>query len=69
MLLLARRIQDRTWCNGFKLKDGQFRLDIRNDFFIRKVVTHWHRLSRAAMDASALKIFKVRLDRTWYNLV
>ncbi|KFW12348.1 hypothetical protein N326_11585, partial [Eurypyga helias] len=41
-------------------------LDIRNNFTDR-VVRHWHRLPREV--ASALEMFKVRLDEALNNLV
>jgi len=55
--------------NGFKLKEGQFRSDIRKKFFTLRVVRHWHRLPRAAVDAPSLAVFKARLDEASSNLV
>ncbi|KFZ68930.1 hypothetical protein N338_12608, partial [Podiceps cristatus] len=55
--------------NGFKLKEGRFRLDLRKKFFTMRVVRHWHRLPREAVDAPSLEVFKARLDEALSNLV
>ncbi|KFM11122.1 hypothetical protein AS27_05432, partial [Aptenodytes forsteri] len=55
--------------NGFKLKEGRFRLDIRKKFFPMRVVRHWNRLPREIMDAPSLEVFKARLDGALSNLV
>ncbi|KFQ06319.1 hypothetical protein N330_06020, partial [Leptosomus discolor] len=55
--------------NGFKLKEGRFRLDSRKKFFIVRVVRHWHRLPREAVAAPSLAVLKARLDGAWSNLV
>ncbi|KFW09958.1 hypothetical protein N327_07003, partial [Fulmarus glacialis] len=55
--------------NGFKLKEGRFRLDRRKKFFIMRMVKHWHRLPREVVDAPSLGTFQVRLDGALSNLI
>ncbi|KFZ61933.1 hypothetical protein N338_04352, partial [Podiceps cristatus] len=54
--------------NGFKLKEGRFRLDIRKKVFTVRVVRNWNRLLRVAA-APSLEVFKTRLDGALSSLV
>jgi len=67
--LFIRACCNRTRCNGFKLKEGRFRLGIRKKFFTMRLVKHWSGLPRDVVDASSLEILKVRLDRALSNLI
>ncbi|KFZ65809.1 hypothetical protein N321_12701, partial [Antrostomus carolinensis] len=55
--------------NGFKLKEGRFRLGIRKKFFTVRVVRHWNKLPREAVAAPSLEVFKARLDEALSNVV
>ncbi|GAB0180042.1 hypothetical protein GRJ2_000469500 [Grus japonensis] len=67
--LFTRTWSDRTRGNGFKLKEGRFRLDTRKKFFTVRMVRHWKRLPREAVEAPSLEVFKARLDGALGNLV
>ncbi|KAK4826407.1 hypothetical protein QYF61_008694 [Mycteria americana] len=55
--------------NGFKPKEGRFRLDIEKKFFTMRVVRHSTRLPRELADAPSLEVFKARLDGALSNLI
>ncbi|KFQ76619.1 hypothetical protein N335_05439, partial [Phaethon lepturus] len=67
--LFSRACCDRTRGNGFKLKEGRLRLDMRKKFLTTRVVKHWPRLPREVVDASSLATFQVRLDGALSSLV
>jgi len=67
--IFSRACCNRTRSNGFKLREGRFTLDTRKKFFTMRVVKHWHRLPREAMEAPSLETFKARLDGALSNLV
>jgi len=55
--------------NGFKLKHGRFRLDVRGKFFSKRVVRCWERMPREIVYALSLEVFKTRLDGALGSLV
>lgn len=60
--VIIRACRDSVGDNRFKLKEGRFRLKIRKTFFTVKVVRHWNRLPREAVDTPSLEVLKAMLD-------
>jgi len=67
--LFERVNTSRTGGNGFKLKEGRFRLDVREKCFTMGIVRCCNRLSREAVDTLSLEVFKARLDVSLGSLV
>jgi len=65
---VTRAWSDRTRGDGFKLKEGRFRLEIREKFFTLRIVRPWPRLPREAVAAPSLAVFKARLDEALSTL-
>jgi len=65
---------DRACCNrkrgnGFKLKEGRYRLDIKKIFFYDKGDEPLERVARRGGKCPSLETFKVRLDGALSNLI
>jgi len=61
--LFERVDNSRTRGNGFKLKEGRFRLDVRGKFFTMRAMRCWNSCpERLWMPRPSLEVFKARLD-------
>ena len=68
--LFDRVDNSRTRGNGFKLKEGRFRLDVRRKFFTERVVRCWNSCpERLWMPRPSLEVLKARLDGALGSLV
>jgi len=66
--MFSRACCNGTRGNGFKLREGRFRVNIRKKIFTLRGVKHWNTLPRDVVEAPSLETFKARLDRALSNL-
>jgi len=68
-LATSQVISNSTRANGLKLHQGNFRLDIRKNFFTERVVRHRKRLPRGVVESASVEVFKKPVDTALWDRV
>jgi len=53
---------DRVKSNGLKLEQRKFHANMQKNLFMVRMMEHWNRLPREAVEAPSMQIFKTSLD-------
>ncbi|KAJ7415576.1 Myosin-IIIb [Willisornis vidua] len=60
--LFSQETSDRTRGQSLKVCQGRLMLDIRKNFFTKKMTKYWNGLTREVVESLSLEVFKERLD-------
>lgn len=65
----SQMARDSTQGNGLKLHQARFRLDIRKNFFMERVVNYCNEVLREVLESPSLEIFKRQVDWVPWDVV